>query len=556
MPENNDKNKENSTPVLNSPVSNNWIIENQTARRIAIKSKDNTQLVIYPFGSIILSDAIKKQYDELDDWKQRNLIIVREQDQVNDTSEMIIGCFSMLFILFLFVAIILGIKDHKWNYLMFGLIISVVIFIGVYIFFKMKKKHMGLRIKETIKQLPALFVVLSIVIGIPFVFAYSRWLLNGLTHVEYVVISMLLVFTSLASLLPILMYFLFGRQRIDHLKNNFIREVMMLDPYIKTISEARTKYDSLFNSVYGLRGAPWDSLPIYISATFITFGWVLIMFVRSQDPFPGITNNIITLYKPYKPNIDVLKFGFLGSYSFAINMVFRRYVRADLTMKTYTNISIRFLVTSILVVVMCSVQSLLPSVDGVIFILAFVIGVFPETGFMLINSVFRKYFGNFIKPINEQYPVTKLEGVSIYDQAQLLEEGIDNIENLAHHNLMELVARIRIPVSRLVDLFDQAILYLHLGKDEQRLEETRQQLREYGIRTATDLLQVMKRKDSFNLQGILKNDSLFNKLNVIKITFADDEWMAYLTHWRESTSENENIAYLENFCSENLQVKK
>jgi hypothetical protein len=42
-------------------------------------------------------------------------------------------------------------------------------------------------------------------------------------------------------------------------------------------------------------------------------------------------------------------------------------------------------------------------------------------------------------------PITNLDGISAYDQARLLEEGIKNIENLAHSNFPEVLLRTRIP---------------------------------------------------------------------------------------------------------------
>ena len=90
----------------------------------------------------------------------------------------------------------------------------------------------------------------------------------------------------------------------------------------------------------------------------------------------------------------------------------------------------------------------------------------------------------------------------MYDQARLMEEGIENIENLAHHNLMELIVRTRIPTARLVDMFDQAILYLHLGLEDEEDDwgtkkeltenpaepDNRKLLKALGFRTASDLL--------------------------------------------------------------------
>jgi hypothetical protein len=57
------------------------------------------------------------------------------------------------------------------------------------------------------------------------------------------------------------------------------------------------------------------------------------------------------------------------------------------------------------------------------------------------------------------------------------------------------------------------------------------QLKSYGIRTATDLVNAFKRPD------VIKKTSLpIDKLNVILDAMSDDEWFEYIKEWRISTS--------------------
>jgi len=144
----------------------------------------------------------------------------------------------------------------------------------------------------------------------------------------------------------------------------------------------------------------------------------------------------------------------------------------------------------------------------------------------------------------ENFSLTELEGINLYDRARLLEEGIENIENLAHHNLMELIARTRIPTPRLVDMFDQAILYLHLGleidsEDEEAIknekDDPRKLLKRLGIRTATDLIKCRNEITEFK-DDEKKYKSLINKLDVIVTALKDDEWLNYVQNWRSYSS--------------------
>ena len=125
----------------------------------------------------------------------------------------------------------------------------------------------------------------------------------------------------------------------------------------------------------------------------------------------------------------------------------------------------------------------------------------------------------------ERYPLTELEGIDIYDRARLLEEGVGNIEGLAHHDLPELMMQTRIPVGRLVYWTDQAILFLHVattvdGSQETSTVRTQREvqehgysqlriLQEHGIHTATDL---MNAYDAAEERGVEKLDAFLSLL--------------------------------------------
>ncbi|HEY5668957.1 MAG TPA: hypothetical protein VIS10_03095, partial [Anaerolineales bacterium] len=117
-------------------------------------------------------------------------------------------------------------------------------------------------------------------------------------------------------------------------------------------------------------------------------------------------------------------------------------------------------------------------------------------------------------------------------------------ENLAHHNLISLMLSTRISTNRLVDMFDQAILYLHLGLEPDEVAEARKKLRKYGIRTATDLdaahktAEERKNSDEFHkFLMILEDDNAqpapLSRIQTILDTLRDDDWMNYLHNWRE-----------------------
>jgi hypothetical protein len=154
-------------------------------------------------------------------------------------------------------------------------------------------------------------------------------------------------------------------------------------------------------------------------------------------------------------------------------------------------------------------------------------------------------------------PLQHLEGLDLYDRARLLDEGVTNIEALAHHDLIDLLLETRIPAGRLVDWVDQAILYLHLvnplSEDGARhaYAASRQSLRKLGIRTATDLESVYNGHENGALLNALRKalspnaegadgkalsgnaeDGDGARLEILLASFQDDEWMKYVRNWR------------------------
>ena len=185
------------------------------------------------------------------------------------------------------------------------------------------------------------------------------------------------------------------------------------------------------------------------------------------------------------------------------------------------------------------------SPDGVagssVLVIAFLIGFFPDTGLTAIREFVRttKLVHGAVPSLKEKFPLEKLDGVNIYHRARLLDEGIENLENLAHADLIELMLTTRIPLATLVDWIDQSILYLHTaGADDEQADKDAGVLRSHGIRTATDLEAAHEAAAARNgsaedeFLGLLGSDRGPSRLRVILDALRDDEWMPHLRRCR------------------------
>jgi hypothetical protein len=218
----------------------------------------------------------------------------------------------------------------------------------------------------------------------------------------------------------------------------------------------------------------------------------------------------------------VLKIGFLGAYSFIVQMLIRRYFQSDLRASAYASAVVRIFVVAILVAVLYQLP-VLQANPGSAAVVAYVVGFFPLVGMQALQRLAATVLRQVVPSLNPDYPLNQIEGLNVWYEARLLEEGIEDMQNLTTTNLVDVVLHTHVPVGRLVDWLDQAYLYQHLDRTELSSKERRQArrsssaatidcgtameassgvrpgtrerhlLRRLGVRTATDLLDVLPR---------------------------------------------------------------
>ena len=411
-----------------------------------------------------------------------------------------------------------------------------------------------------------------------------------------------LVFITTASLLPALFYFQFDRQKLSTLRERFFRSVVIIDPDARTIEHAKSVYGTRADDMLGRPLSEGQSPSqgmtrqgIIVTATIlVTLGWIVTLSPMSAHP-SGVRPSLLAYFEPEK---NVFVFAFLGAYVFGIAMLFRRYVRSDLTPQAYAHFTVRT-ISALLIAWTVSLMSF-PTLGGAEetqttsvaaarrrrlvadsvlasqgaaggetigddqdespaqsqaaeaplddpgafkLVFAFLIGFFPQTGMSLLKQAasMRLRAWTALKTPNglsvdseSSLPLERLDGINVYHQTRLMDEGIENVENLAHADIIELMLATRIPLSTLVDWIDQAILLIHV-KEAADMKK----VRSYGIRTATDLesacREVKRRGEEGSFLGLLgpeKPAAGPPRLRSILDALADDQWMSYLRRCR------------------------
>lgn len=217
-------------------------------------------------------------------------------------------------------------------------------------------------------------------------------------------------------------------------------------------------------------------------------------------------------------------FAFLGAYVFVVLLLTRRYFRNDLKPAVFVQMTVR-LFTATVVAVVFSIfyqkgQDVVGEGGGLLTNVAlqaflyFVIGIFPDLGLQLISSAVngalragQQFFGTVFSNADRDYytltepaPLHLVEGLTVWDQARLLEEGVENVQALATAPIARLFVSTSFSAQQLVDWIDQAILMLYVGAEE------RQAWKLLGLRTASDLMDLADRlnNDTGALANILK----------------------------------------------------
>lgn len=366
-------------------------------------------------------------------------------------------------------------------------------------------------------------------------------------------LQLLLIVTL--SLLPVMLFFAFDRHHLGTLRDNFTEQIFRFDPMVNDTRDIEARYGRLMDEAYGpegdgtpVRHMPRRRSPLIVASLVLTLGWTLTLLSTRVLPKSESPVDFLAFFDPQR---SPLIFGFLGAYFHALHATFRSYARRDLQPKTYSHVTTRILLVMILAWVfenLWTAQQLFSeSARPVLHTLVFLVGIIPETGPVLLMELLRGMGFKLQRALripgyqllDPHEPLMYLDGIDLYDRTRLEDEGVTNVEGLAHHDLVDLMLQTRIPATRLLDWVDQAILHLHTNTDRQDKEAFNLllNLRRHGIRTATGLVeahaQAIKRgeENQFLEQLSGPETKSIPRLRTVLDALAKEDWMGNILYW-------------------------
>jgi hypothetical protein len=238
-------------------------------------------------------------------------------------------------------------------------------------------------------------------------------------------------------------------------------------------------------------------IPVYGVTVLCAVGWLASLPPLAVDSFPTVLDSFV-------PRLTAVSAAFLGAYFFSLQLLVWRFMRRDLGPNAYVAFTQR-VVLAVIAAWMLPIVMELSSIGIVsegnneswILLFAFVIGVFPAILWQFITGAVKKFPGVSVALPNLEkvLPLSDLDGLTVWHEARLEEEDVENAHNMATADVVDLMLSTRFPPHRIIEWIDQAILLSCIAGDDNTITTLRRNgLRKYGITNATSVLLSLSQK--------------------------------------------------------------
>lgn len=315
------------------------------------------------------------------------------------------------------------------------------------------------------------------------------------------------------------------------------------------IERRENLYRKKFEGVYGThtddmseRVLVENGVPAILATVLFSLGWLLVL-----QPETVFTRTLfgreVTLAPAWVPLAEI-RYAFLGAYFYSLQMLMRRYYQNDLKTSAYINAIVRVVVVVLLAWILSAVWAGAGggeegSSAAWRYGIAFTIGVFPDVGWQLLQKALKIPAQWIDESLRVRYPLSDIDGLNLWYQSRLLEEGIEDMQTLVTANLVDVMLHTRIPMDRLVDWIDQAVLLLHLPEEgadaDAQAHGARALLGRLGIRNATELISVYDhRAMTFRVPSLASGSSepALPVLVAVAETARREPVMHYIVQWK------------------------
>jgi hypothetical protein len=217
-------------------------------------------------------------------------------------------------------------------------------------------------------------------------------------------------------------------------------------------------------------------------------------------------------------SLTAFAFGFLGAYIYSMGQLIRGYFTVDLSPSTFVSSAVRIIAASCTALVAAfglsiifgehqaaaaAGKSLFSAVGnatgfhptkeqwvGLLPVIGFFFGYFPNRALKTIQHLANRVLGNAEGPSYGSTSLKKVSGMNISHAYRLEREGVDNVENLAASEPIEIALRTGFPYPQVKTWVEEARLRVHLSRHFVPFVERT------GIRTHEQLCTFARRWDT------------------------------------------------------------
>jgi len=220
-------------------------------------------------------------------------------------------------------------------------------------------------------------------------------------------------------------------------------------------------------------------------------------------------------------SLTVMSLAFLGAFVWSAHNIIRRYINYDLMPVEYYHTTLRL---APLLALMLSFLVSAGAADwgaNLLPVAAFMTGLIPAAVLFFLQDWFvclLKLYGFHAHHL----PLSMIEGLNRFHEVRLSEAGIDNAQNLANADLVEIGLATPYPLEQLLDWVDQARLYVHL-------RDSLAVARNHHVRTASDLI-ALDAETLKRLEGL-------SDLTVVAHLIANDPIQTRVSGWRQAIAQ-------------------
>lgn len=219
-------------------------------------------------------------------------------------------------------------------------------------------------------------------------------------------------------------------------------------------------------------------------------------------------------------SLTVMSLAFLGAFVWSAQNIIRRYINYDLRPVEYYHTTLRLILAPLLALMLSFLVDAGTTGWGanVLPVVAFMTGLIPAAVLFFLQDWFLRLLKS--DDTHAHYlPLSMIEGLNRFHEVRLSEAGIDNAQNLARADLVEIGLATPYPLEQLLDWIDQARLYIHL-RDDLAVA------RKHRLRKASDLIAL----DTDDLARLETVESL-SDLGVTTRLVRSDPNQARISRW-------------------------